>query len=352
MNNKEILQKSIDLNASDIQLSVGRHPIYRVDGRLREEVSLDVMTPELIKSRIEEILNEEQKDLLNINKEMDFSFNLANGARFRINAFFERGNMVASFRRIPLKIPSFKDLNLPDIMLEFCKLPQGLVLITGPSGQGKSTTLASLIDYINKTRAEHIITIEDPVEYIFKDEMSLIRQREMHVDTHSWGVALRSVLREDPNVLLVGEMRDLETISSAITIAETGHLVFATLHTNSAAQSIDRIIDVFPEHQQQQVRVQLSQILEGIVSQRLISGITKGRYPAVEVLIATPAIRNLIREKKTHQIDNTIATSADIGMQTLEKSLADLVNTGKITLDEAKRSTLRPSQLARLIGRS
>ncbi|HLD24730.1 MAG TPA: PilT/PilU family type 4a pilus ATPase, partial [Patescibacteria group bacterium] len=261
------------------------------------------------------------------------------------------GTMAGAFRLIPQTIQSIEDLGLPTICHEFVKLRQGLVLVTGPTGHGKSTTLASMINIINQTKSVHIVTIEDPIEHVYPPGSSIVSQREMHGDTHSWNVALRSVLREDPDVVLVGEMRDFETIQSALTIAETGHLVFATLHTNSAAQTIDRVVDVFPENQQQQVRLQLSNVLEGVLSLRLIPALSGSRVPAAEILTATPAVRTLIRDGKTHQIDNIIQTSAEYGMATLETSLSILVKAGKIGLDVATSFALRPEELGRLMQR-
>lgn len=346
---REILEKVINLGASDLHLTIGVPPTVRINGVLFPMSGYDSLKVEELENLIFGLVNQEQKELLLINKEIDFSFSLASQARFRVNAFYQKGYLSASLRNIPFKIPSIEELNLPKVLYELCKLPQGFVLITGATGQGKSTTLASMLNYINETRSIHIISVEDPIEYVFPHKKSLVEQREMHLDTHSWEVALRSILRQDPDVILIGEMRDFETISSAITMAETGHLVFATLHTNSAAQSLDRIIDVFPEHQQQQIRIQLSASLEAVVSQRLVSTLDNKRIPACEVLLANGAVRNIIREGKTHQIDNVIATSLDLGMFTLEYSLANLVNSGKISLDEAKAKTLKSDALVRLL---
>lgn len=341
----------MNMGASDLHISCGVPPSVRIDGELKILDSIGVLTENQVSAVIFSCATPAQKDIFNINREVDFSYALSSTARFRVNAYWQRSTPAVSFRKIPTEAPTMENLNLPLILKDLCNLPQGLVLITGPSGQGKSTTLASMINYINSNRSSHIITIEDPIEYVFTDNKATIHQRELHTDTFSWEVALRSVLRQDPNVVLIGEMRDLETISAAITIAETGHLVLATLHTNSASQTIDRIIDVFPENQQNQIRVQLSLILEGVVSQRLIPGIQKGRYPACEILLTTPALQNLIREGKTHQIDNIIVTSQDIGMRTLEMSLADLVFAGKITADEAKKHSMKPADLTRLVSK-
>ncbi|MDP1710388.1 MAG: type IV pilus twitching motility protein PilT, partial [candidate division WWE3 bacterium] len=248
-----------------------------------------------------------------------------------------------------LKIPTLDELSLPKILSDFCNLPQGFILVTGPTGHGKSTTIAAMIQRINETRPVHVITIEDPIEYIYPHQNALVDQREMHLDTYSWEVALRSALRQDPDVVMIGEMRDYETIAAAITIAETGHLVFATLHTNSAAQTVDRIIDAFPSTQQQQVRVQLSLILEGVIAQRLVPSLPGGLIPAVEIMLPSPAVRSVIREGKTHQLDNIISTSFDQGMVSLERALAQLVNEGKLDLEVAKAHALRPEELTRLI---
>jgi twitching motility protein PilT len=270
-------------------------------------------------------------------------------ARFRINAYYERGKPAAAFRLIPSRIRSIEELKLPGVFHQFAKLPQGFVLVTGPTGSGKSTTLAAILQEVNNSRPCHIITIEDPIEYMYPRGVALVDQREMHEDTHSWEIALRSALRQDPDVVLVGEMRDYETISSAITLAETGHLVFATLHTNNAAQTIDRIIDVFPEHQQEQVRTQLSNIVEAVVAQRLVPIQGGGRRAANEILLVTPAVRNLIREGKTHQIDNVIRTSMDMGMKSLEHSLVDLVREGLITVEQAETYAVHPEEIVRLL---
>ena len=343
------MQKSIDLSASDLHLTVGAPPILRLKGDLAPVSGADILGPEQIEQLIFELVSDEQKDLLLTQKEIDFSFAYGEEARFRVNAFHQRGYLAASLRRIPLKIPALDDLNLPKILGDFCNLPQGFILVTGPTGHGKSTTIAAMIQRINETRPVHIITIEDPIEYIYPHEKSLVDQREMHLDTYSWEVALRSALREDPDVVMIGEMRDYETIASAITIAETGHLVFATLHTNSASQTVDRIIDAFPEMQQQQIRVQLSSILEGVIAQRLVPSIPGDLIPAVEMMLPSPAVRSVIRDGKTHQLDNIIATSFDQGMVSLERALAQLVNDGKLDPQVAKLHALHPEELARLI---
>jgi len=294
------------------------------------------------------LVNEEQKEILSINKELDFSLSFKDQDRFRINAYHQKGNLAAALRFIPHRIPTIDELNLPKICHTFAELKQGFILVTGPTGHGKSTALASIIDEINQLRPVHIVTIEDPIEYVFNHQKAIVSQREMRADTHSWQVALRSCLREDPDVVMIGEMRDYETIASALTIAETGHLVFATLHTNSAAQTIDRIIDVFPAHQQQQVRTQFASSLEAILSLRLLPSLEGGRLPAVEILIANSAIRNAIRENKAQMVNTTLQTSSDIGMRTLEMDLASLVKKGKISLETAQAFSLRPEELMSL----
>ena len=349
MEMQKILEAITKYNGSDLHLKVGKSPIIRIDSKLLALGNTDVLTPESIKTLLFSLLSSSQKDLLLTNKELDFSFSFGQKGRFRVNAFFERGNVSAALRLIPYKIKSIEELSLPPICHKFADLRRGFVLVTGPTGHGKSSTLAAIIEEINEKRDAHILTIEDPIEYIYEGKKSIVSQREMHEDTHSWEIALRSALREDPDVVLVGEMRDYETIAAALTIAETGHLVFATLHTNSAAQTIDRVVDVFPEHQQAQVRMQLANTLEAVFSQRLLPCQGGGRVPAAEILLSTPAVRTNIRDGKTHMIDNIIQTSQELGMMTLEVSLASWVSKGKITLEEAKSWSLRPEELIRLV---
>lgn len=346
---KSLLQQTIDLKASDLHLVSGVPPTLRIEGELRSIANSGILTPELISEGLKQVLSGEQFERLSVNKEIDFSLSFNDKARFRVNAYTQKASLAAAFRRIPLEIPTLESLKLPKVANSFTNLRQGLVLVTGPTGHGKSTTLAAIIEEINKTRSVHIVTIEDPIEFVFKPNKSIISQREMRSDTHSWQVALRSVLREDPDVVLVGEMRDFETISAAMTIAETGHLVFGTLHTNSAAQTIDRIVDVFPEDQQNQVRLQLSSVLEAVFSQRLIASTLGGRVVAHEVMLGTNAIKTSIREGKTHQIDSIIQTSLEVGMSTLENSLAGLVKSGQISLEVAQEWTVRPDELSRLV---
>ncbi len=323
--------------------------MLRVDGSLIPVSGADVLTEEAVELLVFAILDEDQKQILLKDKEFDFSFAFGDLGRFRVNAFHERGNLAAALRLIPNEILTIEQLGLPPIANKFADYPRGLVLVTGPTGSGKSTTLAALVHKINMERSSHIITIEDPIEFTHKSKKSVIVQREVHYDTYSFSAALRSSLREDPDVVLIGEMRDLETIAAAITIAETGHLVFATLHTNSAAQSIDRMIDVFPPHQQPQIRAQLSNILMAICSQRLIPSIGGGRVAAAEVLIATPAVRNIIREGKSHQLEAVIQTGAEFGMQSMDKTLTTLIHNGTITYDEARNYAVDLDELDRLM---
>lgn len=349
MDIQQLLQLTVDRQASDLHLVAGLPPHLRVEGVLFPVPGETPLTAEQIDNFLRSILKNEQTERFLVNKELDFSLSFSDKARFRINAYFQKGTPAASFRTIPLTVPTIDFLGLPSIVHSFAALRQGLILVTGPTGHGKSTTLAAILDEINQNRAEHILAIEDPIEFILKPKKSIISQREMGQDTHSWQIALRSVLREDPNVLLIGEMRDFETIAAALTIAETGHLVFSTLHTNSAAQTIDRIVDVFPENQQGQVRLQLSMVLEAVFSMRLVSGIDGKRLVVHELLLGTPAVRTVIRESKTHQIDGIIQTSGEIGMATLEKSLASFVREGKISMETALSWALRPEELTRMV---
>jgi len=349
MDIKQLLQQAVDSGASDLHLLTGVPPTLRIDGVLAPLSNFGVMTPETVSELVSQSVTSEQLSKISIDKELDFSLPFSDKARFRGNIYTQKGTLAASFRRIPLEIPGIDSLGLPKIVHSFTGLRQGFVLVTGPTGHGKSTTLASILNEINANRLCHIVTIEDPIEFVFRSQKSIVSQREMNSDTHSWRVALRSVLREDPDVVLVGEMRDYETIAAALTIAETGHLVFATLHTNSAAQTVDRIVDVFPEEQQKQIRLQLSNVIEAVFSQRLVAAIPKGRVVAYELMLATNAIKTSIREGKSHLIDSILETSTEAGMITLEKSLSDLVKTGKITLDSAQNWSLRPELLSRLV---
>lgn len=344
----QLFSETVRLTASDLHLIVGYPPMLRIDGKLTALDGTSPLTFADVEQLLYQIVQGERKELLLTNKEIDFSF-ATESARLRVNTYFQQGALAASFRVIPNTIRSIDELGLPAICHEFTKLRQGLVLVTGPTGHGKSTTLAAMIQKINETQAHHIVTIEDPIEYVYPRGLSIISQREMHEDSHSWNVALRSVLREDPDVVLIGEMRDFETIAAVITIAETGHLVFATLHTNSASQSVDRIVDVFPQNQQSQVRLQLASVLEGVLSLRLVPAVGGGRVAITEIMTGTPAIRTTIRDGKTHLIDNIIQTSAELGMETLETALGKAVKEGKIGVETATSYALRPEDLGRLL---
>jgi twitching motility protein PilT len=333
---KEYLQMVAQQGGSDLHLSVGRPPIIRIDGKLYPISGEKKLAATEIEDAANAILNEEQRMRLKKDMQIDFSLDLDGKARFRCNIYFQKGSLSAAFRMIPNAIKTLEELNMPTALYEFTKASQGFVLVTGPCGHGKSTTLAALIDYINRSRQDHIITIEDPIEYLFDPDMCIVDQREILQDALNFPSALRAVFREDADVVMVGEMRDVETISTAMTAAETGHLIFATLHTNDAAQTVDRIVDVFPAHQQNQIRMQLAQSLLGIVSQRLVNRIDGGRIPAVEILINNNAIANLIREGKSHQINLVIETSKDQGMISLNHSLSYLVKEGIISLEEAE----------------
>jgi twitching motility protein PilT len=345
LNATPLLEKVLEQGSSDLLLSVTNSPITRTNGVLAPMSGMDALTAEDIEFFLSQILKADQKDIFDVNKEIDFSVALGNKARFRVNAFFQRGYPSVAMRTIPMVVPTLDQLNLPETLDHLCNLKQGLVLVVGPTGHGKSTTIAAMIEKINDSRAEHIVTIEDPIEYIFTNKQCLIEQREMYLDTHSWDVALKSVLRQDPNIVMVGEMRDAQTMSAVLQISETGHLVLATLHTNSAAQTIERIIVSFPESKQGQVRQQLAQVIEAIISQRLLIGKQGTLVPAVEMLLATSAVRNLIREGKTHMIDNVISTSLGVGMCDLEHSLADLVKAEKVDLEEAMKYSTKPDNL-------
>lgn len=349
MDIKQLLQLTIDQKASDLHLVAGVPPTLRMNSVLSPIPNEGVLTGEVISNLLKEIISAEQLQKLTVNKELDFSLAFSEKSRFRVNAYHQKGSMAAAFRQIPLEIPTVDSLNLPKILHKFTAMRQGFILVTGPTGHGKSTTLASIINEINTLRATHIVTIEDPIEFVFRPVKSIISQREMGADTHSWPIALRSVLREDPDVVLVGEMRDRETIASALTVAETGHLVFATLHTNSAAQTVDRIVDVFPDEQQSQVRLQLSNVLEAVFSMRLLPNLKGTLVPAYELMLGTSAVKTAVRDGKTHQIDTIIQTSSDAGMNTLEASLAALVRNGVISVEVAQSYSLRPQELNRLI---
>lgn len=349
INATQLLEKVIALDASDLHVSVGARPQVRVNTVLKPLEEYPIIVADDVEFLMSQLLDTRQRELLDVNKELDFSVALGDKARFRVNAFFQRGYPSISLRYITMDIPTFEDLHLPPIIGKVCDLRQGLVIVVGPAGQGKSTTIASMVEYINKTRAEHIITIEDPIEYVFVNKLSLVEQREMFLDSHSWDVALKSVLRQDPNIVFIGEMRDADTIRSAMQIAETGHLVFTTLHTNSASQTIDRIISSFEAEKQNEIKSQLSQVVEVIISQRLLPSVKIGSIPALEIMVKNDAIANLIREGKAHMIENVINTSAQYGMISIDKSMANLVKTGLITMDDALKHSIRPADLKRLV---
>jgi len=385
MNIDELFKDTVDAQASDLHLTVGIPPSIRVWGKL-QPLSYPALSPEDTFQLAYSMLNTFQKQKFEKNWELDLSYAVAGLGRFRVNVYRQRGSVGVAARVISETIPAMEELNIPMVLKDLCRLPRGLILVTGPTGHGKSTSLASMIDFINFERPAHIVTIEDPIEYVHHHKKSIVNQRELGFDTQTFPNALRAVLREDPNVIMVGEMRDLETIGAALTIAETGHLVFATLHTANAAQSIDRIVDVFPPHQQQQIRVQLASVLEAVISQQLLpnarfvdrkperrpvavaastGGETGdgdrrehwpsieeiGRVPAVEVMIATPAIRNLIRESKTHQIHTAIQTGAQYGMQTMDQSLYSLYSRRLVSLENALARAIYPDELRKMIER-
>ena len=341
----KLLELIIKEQASDLHLSVGHPPIIRISGRLVPLIKEKKLSPEDTKNLAFALMNALQREEFLKEKEIDFSYSFREKSRFRVNIFFQKGYVSCALRLVPVKIKTISELNLPPVLYEFTRAKQGFVLVCGPSSQGKSTTLASLIDEINHTRADHIITIEDPIEYIFTPDKSIIDQRELGRDTLSFAKALRSTFRQDPDVIMLGEMRDVETMSTAITAAETGHLVFTTLHTNSAAQTIHRIVDSFPPEQQNQIRFQISSSLLGVISQRLVPRIKGGLIPACEVMISNPAIANLIRENKVHEIPTVIETSLEQGMISLNRSLSDLVRRREISLENALNYSLRPGEL-------
>ncbi len=347
---EDLLLNALKLGASDLHLSVGYKPTLRIDGSLVPLNEFAVLTPEHAAELIDFILGD-KKDAFLERKEIDFSYAFRDKARFRVNVFFEKGFASAAMRQIPSKIKTLEELNLPPALHRITKLKQGFILMTGPSGHGKSTTLAALIDEINHTRGENIVTIEDPIEYLFIGDKSIMRQRELGNDTKSFHNALSSILREDPNVIMIGEMRDTETIAAALTAAETGHLVFSSLHTNSASQTVDRIIDVFPPEQQNQIKLQLANTLSAIISQRLLPRVSGGRMPVTEIMFSNNAVANLIREGKAHQLDLVIETSLESGMISLNKSLAELVRRGEIAPETALAYALNPIELQTMIER-
>ncbi len=348
----DLLKKTVELDASDLHLATDTPPQVRVHGKL-QRLPLDPLTPAETKRLAYSVLTDAQKKRFEEELELDFSFGIRGVARFRCNVFSQRGAVGAVYRLIPERIRGFDELGLPAVIARFAEKPRGLVLVTGPTGSGKSTTLAAMLDKINKERAEHILTIEDPIEYIHEHKGCLVNQREVHSDTTGFGPALRAALREDPDIVLIGEMRDLETVESALRIAETGHLTFATLHTNSAAQTINRIIDIFPAHQQAQIRTQLSMVLEGIVCQSLLPRANgRGRVVALEIMVPTPAIRNLIREDKIHQIYSSMQAGQEkLGMQTFNQSLASLYLARQISIEAAVAASSLKDELNDMINR-
>jgi twitching motility protein PilT len=346
----EILLEVMEREASDLHLTAGSPPMLRHHGRLHT-MDYPKLTPQMTREIIYSILTNDQRQRLETDWQIDLAYSIPGKARFRVNAYFQRASLAAAFRLIPSDMPKLADLGLPPVLADFTKKPRGFVLVTGPTGSGKSTSLAAMLDLINDTRHEHILTIEDPIEFLHRHKRCIVNQRELGADAASFAAGLRAGLRQDPDVILVGEMRDLETIATALTAAETGHLVFATLHTQDAAQTVDRIVDVFPPDQQQQVRVQLSVALQGIVTQQLLpTADGQGRVAACEVLVPTPAVRNLIREGKTHQIYSALQTGGQFGMQTMDSALAQLVREQKITRELAEARSSSPEELRRLMG--
>ena len=346
-----LLLTTAQQNASDLHIAVGRKPMLRIDGVLIPLQQESLITPEIADGLVNALLTPDQQKIFLEKKELDLSYSYEDKARFRVNVYYQKGFMAAALRLIPAKARTIDELNLPPILHDFTKLSQGFVLLVGPAGHGKSTTLAAMLDEVNRTRTDHIITIEDPIEYLFVQDRAIISQREVGGDTITFHKALRSILRQDPDVVMIGEMRDPESMMTAMTAAETGHLVFSTLHTNSAAQTIDRILDSFPPGQQGQATSQLAATLVAVISERLIPKVGGGRVPATEIMIVNPAIRNLIRERKVYQIDLVIETSSQEGMMTLNRSLANLVKQKMISIENAELYSLNPSELRILLER-
>ncbi len=342
MNIHDMLNLLVKKQGSDLHIVAGAPPTIRVNGNLEAIENTPVLTPDQARTLVDPLMTKEQQEYVELHKELDFGYQFVDKTRFRVNVYHAAGAIAAALRLIPKEIRSIDELQLPEIMHKFTAYKQGLILVTGPTGEGKSTTLAAVIEEINQQRSEHILTIEDPVEFIFESKESIISQREMNQDTQDWNLALRSAMREDPDVVLVGEIRDYETIASAITVAETGHLVFTTLHTNTATQTMDRMIDVFPAHQQGQIRQQLAGSIKAVISQRLVPTVDGGRVAVCEVLLANSAVKNLIREAKTHLIENVIQTSGAEGMILMETSLVAKVRQGVISVEKAREFAFRP----------
>ena len=347
----EVLRQMVEINASDVHITANFPPAIRDKGKVRPMEGFPLLTSQHTREVVYSILNDDQRKRFENQQQLDFAYSIPGVARFRVNCYFQRGSVSAAFRLVPQEVPDLDSLSVPPVLGELTRKPRGFVLVTGPTGSGKSTTLAAMLDMINRERNDHILTIEDPIEFLHRHKSSIVNQREVGADAPDFALGLRAALRQDPDVILVGEMRDLETVSTALTAAETGHLVFATLHTQSTAQTVDRIIDIFPPEQQAQVRTQLSIALQGIVTQQLVpTADGLGRVVACEVLIPTPAIRNLIREGKTHQIYAAVQTSGAVGMQTMDADLVRLVRSGKITRKLAEERASVPEELKRLVG--
>jgi twitching motility protein PilT len=349
----ELLERMVEANASDLHVTTGTPPAVRLRGEMERLEGYDALTPEETQQLLYRILSSEQQKHFELNRQLDFSYSIPGLARFRVNVYFQRESIGAAFRLIPTELKTLEELGIPDSLHVLAEKPRGLVLVTGPTGSGKSTTLAAIIDEINRNRSEHILTIEDPIEFLHRHKRCIVNQREIGPDATSFADALRAALRQDPDVILVGEMRDLETISTALTAAETGHLVFGTLHTQSAPSTIDRIIDVFPAEQQEQVRIQIANSLQGVVTQALLPTADKmGRIPALEILLPDDAVRNLIRQGKVEQIYSVMQTNTGRGMQTMEQSLGDLIMRRVVGLEDGLSRSSRPSQLIGLLERS
>lgn len=344
-----LLDETIKKGASDLHLNAGFKPTLRIDGGLVPIANEPELTPEVTESLVLSLLTEEQKSRFSAEKEIDLGYAYKDKARFRVNVYYQKGYMAAAMRLVPAKIKTLDEMEMPSVLHSFSGLSQGFVLVVGPAGHGKSATLAAMLDEVNHTRKEHIITVEDPIEYLFTPDQCMVSQREVGIDTVDFHRALKSILRQDPDVIMIGEMRDQESISTALTAAETGHLVFSTLHTNSASQTIDRIIDTFPPEKQLQISTQLAATLVGVVSKRLLPRVGGGRIPACEVLLVNSAVRNLIRERKTHQLDLVIETNLKNGMLSLNRSLATLVKQKKITIEDAQLYSLNPNELTLLL---